>query len=222
MQFQFFWRNFEKNYNPYYPTMLTYNTQLKPLPLPEYGRNIQSMVDYCLTLADRNERTKCAYTIISAMSTIFPELKNGGEENYSKLWDHLMIMSDFQLDVDFPCEVITRENLFTRPERVDYTSNSFRFRYYGRNIEAMVAKACEMEEGEERNDFIVLIANQMKKLMMEFNKEGVEDTRIFNDLSIMSHGAIRLDSTKCQLREFIEPPKPAGKKKKKKASSSLL
>lgn len=202
--------------------MLTYNTQLKPLRLPEYGRNIQSMVDYCLTIPGREERTQCAYTIISAMSTLFPELKNGADETNSKLWDHLMIMSDFQLDVDFPCEVISRENLYTLPDRVEYTNNNFRFRYYGKNIEAMIEKACEMEEGEERDEFIMLIANQMKKLMMEFNKEGAEDARIFNDISIMSHGAIRLDPSKCQLREYIEPPKPAGKKKKKKATSSLL
>lgn len=199
-------------------TMLTYNTQLRHLPLPEYGRNIQSMVDHCVTIADRDERTKCAYTIISAMATLFPELKNGAATSNKKLWDHLMIMSDFKLDIDFPCEVISRENLYTRPDKVDYDSSYFRFRHYGKNIESLTTRACQMEEGEERDELILLIANQMKKLMLEYNKEGVEDARIFNDLAVMSNGAIRLDAANCQLREFVEPPKPATKKRKKKSN----
>lgn len=197
--------------------MLTYNTQLRPLELPEYGRNIQSMVDYCLTIPDREERTQCAYTILAAMANLFPELKaNGGEYNH-KLWDHLMIMSDFQLDIDFPCEVITREKLYTKPDKINYDDNQFRFRHYGKNIEQMIAKAAEMELGEERDELILLIANHMKKLMLGFNRDGVDDSRIFNDLAVMSHGAIRISPDRMRLREFIEPPKPAtGKKKKKK------
>ena len=101
--------------------MLRYNTQLKTLPLPEYGRNIQSMVDHCLTIEDRDERNRCARTIVATMANLFPELKNGGEYDH-KLWDHLAIMSEFKLDIDYPCEVIDAGNLATMPEPVKYPS----------------------------------------------------------------------------------------------------
>ena len=81
--------------------MLTYNSQLKKLVLPEYGRNIQQMVDHCLTIQDRDERTRCAYTIVQNMANMFPMMR--GETDYQhKLWDHLMIMANFELDVDCP------------------------------------------------------------------------------------------------------------------------
>ncbi len=195
--------------------MLTYNTQLRPLVLPEYGRNIQSMVDHCVTIEDREERTRCAYSIIAAMAQLFPELKSGGEYNH-KLWDHLMIMSDFQLDIDFPCEVITKENLFTLPDKVEYSAGNLRLRHYGSNIQRMIERACEMPEGEERNELVVLIAYQMKKLMLGFNREGADDAKVFNDLAMMSQGQLRLSTDELKLREIIEPAKPTGKKKKKK------
>lgn len=196
--------------------MLTYNTQLPPLPLPEYGRNIQTMVDYCLTISDREERTACAYSILAAMANLFHELKAQGGEYKHKLWDHLMIMSDFRLDIDFPCEVITRENLRTRPDTVAYTASPIRFRHYGKNIQHTIDAAAEMEEGPEREELIRLIANQMKKSMLEHNADGIDDSRVFNDLAIMSEGRIRITPGQIKLREFVAPPKPTSKKRKKK------
>lgn len=195
--------------------MLTYNTQMKPLRLPEYGRNIQRMVDFCVEIADRDERTACAYSIVESMANLFPELKSGEDYDH-KLWDHLMIMSDFRLDIDFPCEVITVDSLYSQPEPVAYDDNQFRFRHYGKNIEVMIQRAVEMEPGEEKDELIFLIANHMKKMMMNFNAEGVDDSRIFNDLRQMSHGAILVTTEDMKLKEYLEPPKPTGKKKKKK------
>ena len=97
--------------------MLTYNTQLKKLVLPEYGRNIQQMVDHCLTIEDREERTACAYSIINSMGNLFPQLRDVDDFKH-KLWDHLAIMSDFKLDIDYPCDIIRPENLESRPCRV--------------------------------------------------------------------------------------------------------
>lgn len=196
-------------------TMLTYNTQMRPLRLPEYGRNIQSMVDYCVTIPDREERTVCAYSIIDSMANLFPELRSGDEFDH-KLWDHLMIMSDFKLDIDFPCEVINEENLYSLPEPVPYDNNQFRFRHYGKNIEDMIQVAAAMEPSPEKDNLLFLIANHMKKMMMNFNLEGVDDIRIFNDMRQLSHGAINLTPDDMRLKEYVEPPKPTGKKKKKK------
>ena len=117
--------------------MLTYNTQLKKLVLPEYGRNIQQMVDHCLTIQDRDERTRCAYSIINIMGNLFPNLRDV-EDFRHKLWDHLAIMADFKLDIDFPYETISAENLKTLPSKVEYTSSQSILRHYGKYIELMI------------------------------------------------------------------------------------
>lgn len=194
--------------------MLTYNNHLKALILPEYGRNIQNMLDHCLTIADRDERTCCARSIIDAMSILFPN--QGNPQAYRrKLWDHLAIMSDFQLDVDLPFELVRPEELDQRPEPVALGSGHARRRAYGCHLELMVAEAAKMPEGEERDTLILLLANQMKKLLLAYNPEGVDDERVFRDIYEMTEGAIRLTPDDLRLCDFSIAPVP-GKKKKKK------
>ncbi len=196
--------------------MLSYNTQLKKLVLPEYGRNIQRMVDHCMTIADREERNICARSIIATMGNLFPELRDVDDYKH-KLWDHLAIMSNFQLDIDYPFEVIKPDSLLSKSERVPYTSQSIRYRHYGKSIEWAIQSAVDMPEGEERTALIRLIANHMKKLMLAVNKDGVDDVKVFKDLYELSNGVIRIDSAQMRLHEFKEAPVPAnGKKKKKK------
>lgn len=195
--------------------MLRYNTQQKRLILPEYGRNIQSMVDHCLTIEDRQERTRCAYSIVASMANLFPELKSGGEYNH-KLWDHLAIMSGFQLDIDYPCEVIQKDNLSTTPEHIGYGTETVKRRQYGSSIQRMIDHASAMEEGEERDALVKMIASQMKKLLLSASQEGVEDAKIFRDMAEMSGGAIRISPDQMKLHDYIVPVVATGKKKKRK------
>lgn len=195
--------------------MLTYNSHLKKLILPEYGRNIQSMVDHCLTIEDRGERTRCARTIVKTMETLFPA--NGNVEDYRrKLWDHIAIMSDFALDVDVPFELIRQDSLDEDPEPVPYGTPSATHRHYGYYLEQMIARAAEMEHGEERDALVLLLANHMKKLMYAVNRDGVDDAKIFKDLREISRGAIVLDPAAVRLHEFKVIAPVTGKKKKKK------
>ena len=195
--------------------MLRYNTQMKALRLPEYGRNIQKMVDHCLTIEDRDERLNCAYAIVKAMANLFPDLKANGE--YSpKLWDHLAIMSDFQLDIDYPVDIIRPDNLNSHPTPIPYKNVELRRRHYGRTIVAMIQRAADMEDGDEKDSLIALLANQMKKLLLAVNKDGVDDTRVFNDLRELSQGRIIVDPTNLRLHDYVVPVQPTGKKKKKK------
>lgn len=196
--------------------MLTYTTHLKKLILPEYGRNIQRMVDHCLTIEDRYERTRCAATIVKTMETLFP-IQGNTDAYRRKLWDHLAIMSNFQLDVDVPFELIRPENLDNTPSHIDYDQGDFNYRHYGLLIQRAVAHASEMPEGDERDALVLLLANHMKKLMLAVNSDGVDDEKIFKDLREMSHGAISLRPENVKLHEFKVAPAPAtGKKKKKK------
>ena len=200
--------------------MLEYNTQKEKLVLPEYGRNVQQMVDHCLTIEDREERTRCAYAIVNIMSNLFSNQKDVDDFN-QMLWNQLAIMSDFKLDIDYPCEVIKPENLYSKPDKVEYELTPIKFRHYGKILEQLINIAVGMPEGEERNQLVLMIANHMKKLMLAVNKDGVDDDKVFKDLAHYSKGAIVLDSSICHLRDFKELVQPSvnnsnGKKGKKR------
>ena len=143
-------------------TGLNYNTQRPLLHIPEYGRHVQQMVDYCLTIAEREERNKVANSIITVMGALAPQLRDM-EDFKQKLWTHLFVISNFQLDVDSPYPKPTPEAYKERPNRVEYPKKNIRYGHYGKTIESLVKKGVEMEEGEEKTAFILAIANLMKR-----------------------------------------------------------
>ena len=196
--------------------MLIYNSQLKPLAMPEYGRNIQNMVDHCVTIENRDERNHCARTIIKMMDTMFPERRNEANRE-QQLWDHLAIMSDFALDIDYPVEPVKPENLTSRPETVPYTADNRHLRrYYGSIITRMIDRAAEYPEGPERDTLVMLIANHMKKTLCQTTADNVTDRRVFNDLADFSNGRIVLNPETHQLHRFhIIKPQPSKKKRKR-------
>ena len=178
---------------------MEYNTQQRRLPLPEYGRSIQNMVDYALTIEDRAERQRCANTIINIMGDMFPLLRDVSDFKH-KLWDHLAIMSDFKLDIDYPYEVIKKDSLTQKPETLAYSQGRIRYRHYGKLVEEMVQKAKEIENEEEKKQFISLLANHMKKCFLTWNKDGIDDQKILDDLCEYSGGTIRLTTEDLQLQ----------------------
>lgn len=180
--------------------MMEYNTRQKKLPLPEYGRSVQKMVDHALTIEDREERQRCAATIIKVMGSMFPNTRNLPDYE-RKLWDHLAIMSDFMLDIDYPFEVIKKEEFHVAPEKVPYQNGEIRNRHYGRIVEQMIAHACTLDEGEERDQFIELILIQMKKNYIAWNKDGVDDKRILEDLRIYTKGTIDLQEREIRINQ---------------------
>lgn len=180
--------------------MMEYNTKQKRLPLPEYGRSVQKMVDHALTIEDREERQKCASTIINIMGSMFPNTRNLPDWE-RKLWDHLAIMSDFKLDIDYPVEVIKKETFNEPPQRIPYQTGEITNRHYGRIVEEMIAHACTMEESDERDRFIELITVQMKKNYIAWNKDGVEDKKIFEDLNLYSNGKINITEGEIRINQ---------------------
>ena len=134
---------------------MKYNTEEKKLVMPEYGRNIQNMVDYCITIQDREERKRCANTIINIMGNMFPHLRDVNDFKHI-LWDHLAIMADFKLDIDYPYEIVKKEDLYSRPPRIPYNNSRIRYRHYGKTLEKMIQKATEFEPGMEKDLLIKL------------------------------------------------------------------
>ena len=170
---------------------MQYNTQQKRMPLPEYGRSIQNMVDYALTIEDRAERQRCANTIINIMGGMFPHLRDLPDFKH-KLWDHLAIMSDFKLDIDYPFEIIPKNDLDSKPDPVPYPCTKIRYRHYGRTLEVLIQKACEFPEGDEKQNLVALICNHMKKDYMTWNKDTVDDRKIADDLYELSGGKLQM------------------------------
>ena len=179
---------------------MEYNTQRKKMELPEYGRSVQNMVDHALTIEDRAERQRCANTIINIMGGMFPHLRDVPDFKH-KLWDHLAIMSDFKLDIDYPFEIVKKEDLVVKPEKLQYPNGALRYRHYGRFLEGMIKKAVEVENEAEKKLLINLLAIQMKKDLNNWNKEGIEDQKIVDDLREYSNGAIDLKVEDLRLAE---------------------
>ena len=169
---------------------MDYNTKRKKMALPEYGRNIQNMVDYLLTIEDREKRNKSAQTVIDVMGNLFPHLRDVQEFRH-KLWDHLAIMSDFKLDIDYPYEPPTPESLKEVPNTVPYSKHRIKHKHYGRTMELLIKEADNFE-GEEREIIIEQLANHMKKSYLSWNKDAVEDQMIFNDIEEISDGKIKI------------------------------
>lgn len=171
---------------------MQYNTQQKRMPLPEYGRSIQNMVNHALTIQDPAERQRCANTIINIMGNMFPHLRDVPDFKH-KLWDHLAIMSDFKLDIRYPYEIIREENLGSKPDTIPYPSTKMRYRHYGRTLEVLIKKAIEFPEGDEKRNLVALICNHMKKDYMAWNKDTVDDRKIAEDLEELSGGKLHMD-----------------------------
>lgn len=195
--------------------MIPYNTGESPLVMPEYGRNIQKMIDHCVMIKDRGERTRCANAIADVMATLFPAML-GEKGDRQKIWDHINVMSRFELDIDFPCDVITADQLTPGHDKIPYSNAFTRFRHYGKNIQEMIHKVADMENCVEKDQLIFLIANQMKKLLVSNNPENVSDAKVFADIADISNGKIQIDPENYRLNEYLDVVQPGNAKKKKK------
>ena len=183
---------------------MKYNTQQQKLILPEYGRNIHNMVDYCVKLDSKEQRTQCAHSLIGIMGNMFPHLRNVNDFKHI-LWDHLAIMSDFKLDIDYPYEIIKKEELIAHPQRIEYSRPTMKYRHYGKTLERMIDRAVEMEEGEKKEQLIRLLINQMKKSYSQWNREP-SDEDILEDLYELSGGKIKLDPENYVIPTFKSSP----------------
>ena len=195
--------------------MLKYNTSEKKIVMPEYGRHIQKLVEHCKTIEDRDERTAFAYLIADIMSQQFPQLasENNGKR---KIWDHIYIISGFELDVDYPFEVVNKENLFHKANKIPYNHPFDQFRHYGKNIVEMLKNVSDMENCVEKDQMIFLIANQMKKLLVSQNPENANDSRVFKDIDLITGGKITISEDNYRLNDYIGVTPASNNKKKKK------
>ncbi len=171
---------------------MEYNTQLPHLQIPEYGRNIQVMIDHCVNIEDRDERNKCAKAIIQIMGQLNPHLRDIADYTH-KLWDHLFLISKFRLDVDSPYPRPTAETFTTKPDIVPYPATKMRYKHYGKTIERIIDVAKTYEDGPEKKELTRLIANHLKKSYVNWNKDSVTDDVIFKQFKEMTNNELIID-----------------------------
>ena len=170
---------------------LLYNTERVTLHIPEYGRNVQKMVDYLKTIEDREKRNEQARAIIKVMEILNPAVHL--QENYEqKLWDHLFIIADFDLDVDSPYPMPARDIMHRRPVSVPIEKKPLKASHYGRNIENMIDLVAQKEDGEQKTSMIRTLALYMKQQYLIWNKDTVSDETIFQDIERLSDFRIKV------------------------------
>ncbi|MBP9186629.1 MAG: DUF4290 domain-containing protein [Bacteroidia bacterium] len=177
----------------YQVEMPEYNTDRGFMQISEYGRNIQKMVEVAVAESDRNKRNRLAGALIQLMGMLNPHLRDVADYKH-KLWDHLFVISDFKLDVDSPYPIPTRESIASKPALMKYPQRRIRYRFYGKNIEQMIERAANMEEGPSKGGFINLIGSFMKQACKSWNEEQLSDEEILHHLELLSDGRIKLNN----------------------------
>lgn len=195
---------------------MDYNTTRKDLVLPEYGRNIQKMVNHVKTVEDPEERNRLAKAIIQIMGSMNPHLRDVSDFTH-KLWDHLAIISEFELDVDSPYPKPSKEELHQKPERLTYQKpDDIKFKHYGKVLEKMIQRAIEYDDGEEKDFLVEVICTQMKKAFVMWNRENAVDEQIFKDLLYLSKNQLTIpEGLKLKDVRDLAPKKPKPEVRKK-------
>lgn len=193
---------------------LDYNTQRERLVLPEYGREVQKMVDHAASLTDKAERQCCAETIIGIMDRMYPQNRENADHE-RKLWDHLALMSGFQLDIDYPFDISEATKIATKPAPMEYPMKDIPVRHYGNMMFEVFEKLKTMEAGEERDELVRVTANQMKRSLVQWSHGSSDDEKVASDLARYTDGKIQLDLSTFKFAHINER-ELNGKNKKKK------
>lgn len=193
---------------------LDYNTQREKLVLPEYGREVQSMVDYAVALPTKAERQSCANAIIAIMRRMFSQSADA-EGFERKLWGHLAMMSNFKLDIDYPFDVTEAQTILSKPEPMTYPMNNIPVRHYGKMMFELFDKLKTMPEGPDRDALVRMVANQMKRDLMVWGHGSSDDEKVASDLAYFTDGKVQLDLDKFKFAkiEVKENERKRGKKK---------
>ena len=194
---------------------LDYNTGREQLLMPEYGREIQKMVSHAVSLPTKEERLKCAKTIVRMMETKIPLVKDNA--NYIQtLWDHLYLMSGKQLDIDWPYDVSNAEKIHSKPAAIPLPKNRVKLRHYGLLVEELLEKLKTMPAGGERDELMRQTANQMKRDLMTWGHGSADDEKVADDLARLTDGIIQLDLGTFKFEKITALTTEEGKKGRRK------
>ena len=192
---------------------LDYNTQREKLILPEYGREVQSIIDYAVALPDRAERQRCANAIIAIMERMMPASQNTPDRRH-KLWDHLALMSGFRLDIDYPYDISEAKKMMAKPKPMPYPMKRIPVRHYGNMMFELFDILKKMPAGAARDELARLAANQMKRDLVQWGHGSSDDEKVVSDIAAYTQGKIQLDLGKCTIAR-PEAREPERKRRRK-------
>lgn len=175
--------------------MNEYNTQRDRLVLKEYGRNVQMLVDYLMNIDDMDKRNASAKSLVDLMKQINPSVKEGSEDT-QKLWDDLIIMSDFKLEIDGPFPKPDKEVLLKKPDRLGYKDKKIMYKHYGLNIQLMVDHALTLEDPKDQEEAVIYIGRLMKSFASIWNRDNLDDAVILHNIKELSGGKLDIDIDK--------------------------
>ncbi|MBQ0050025.1 MAG: DUF4290 domain-containing protein [Bacteroidales bacterium] len=193
---------------------MQYNTNRARIAMPEYGRTVQQMVEHCISIPNAERRMRCARNIIAVMASMHPGMKNQ-EDFRHKLWDHLAYISDYKLQVDYPYPVSRMDEKNKDRKRVAYPRNHIHNRHYGHLNEAFLNHLATMPKSKQRDELAMVVANQMKQSLYDWNREAVDDSKVASDMASYTGGLVKLDLEHFTFDKVVKTPKTMGKKKKK-------
>lgn len=168
---------------------MDYNTQRKKLIMPEYGRNVQKMVEYVKGIKDKDKRNEQIKTVLTVMGILNPSLRDINDFKH-KLWDHVQIISDFEIDIDSPYPIPTKETFSAKPDPIPLERSPLKAAHYGRNIQNMIDMVAQKEDGEIKDNMIRVLANYMRQQYLIWNKDTVNEETIFADIKRLSGGKL--------------------------------
>ncbi|WP_181308111.1 DUF4290 domain-containing protein [Rufibacter sp. XAAS-G3-1] len=183
--------------------MVASSTFKQELLLREYGRNVQNIVQYLLTVEDRTKRNQLAQLLVNLMGRLNPNVKDIQDAQHT-LWNHLFVMSDGKLDVDAPFELSAMEYLNDKPQRVDYPVQNPKYKHYGTNLERLIDKAKQINDPQEREAAVISIGKLMKVLYRTYNKDSVTDEVILENLRELSKGELDVDASLMERGNLFE------------------
>lgn len=195
---------------------IEYNSTRTAVKLPEYGRYVQDMVDYALTIENRAERQHYAEAIFCVMLGLTPKMR-GVDDYEHKVWNHLAMLSGYQLDIDYPFPIENKDKK-REPCHLSYPGNHIRFRHYGRLVELALEKIDTLPEGRERDMYVRLVANRMKRNLAEWKADNAEDEKVAKDIMLYTEGRVRPDFSACAL-PTVRLPQPMATMKGKKGKN---
>lgn len=183
---------------------ITYVSQEPEVRFKEYGRAVQQYARRLLEIEDREERSEKAKILIELMRRLNPNSQVETEEENQKLWDHLHVMCQYQLEVDGPYPKPGPESEYSRPKPLPYFQPRARYKHYGHNLELLVQKALEMESEEDREAAAVHIARLMKNFYSVYaGKDLANDELVLKQLTQISHGKLSLSLEKVQAENLF-------------------
>lgn len=200
---------------------LDYNTQRERLVLPEYGREVQQMVDYCVSLKSRAERQRCANTIIAVMERMMPHTYEN-KDYRQKLWDHLALMSGFQLDIDYPCDITEAQKMLQKPAPMRYPMKRIPVRHYGNMMFEVFELLKNLPNGAERTELTRLAANQMKRDLVLWGHGSSDDEKVASDLADYTDGKIQLDLETFKFDRTETPTRNYERRQRRRKKSATL